>query len=153
MRQVFSIRGTAGHGLCARSARHSVTGPGNRAATTNRPADTDIAVTLRISGPLSIIGPALADHAEAVVREAVTNTVRHSGTTALTVEITAADDLVLLIEDDGRGIPDDITASGLINLARRAEQANGHLTIEPAGDTEPPGTRLRWTAPLDQPAS
>ncbi|WP_068017240.1 sensor histidine kinase [Nocardia mexicana] len=111
-------------------------------------AATGIAADLRVSGPLSVIDPALADHAEAVVREAVSNTVRHSGATTVTVTVTVADDLALLIEDDGRGIPADITPSGLTNLARRAEQVGGDFDTGPADSSSGRGTRLRWTAPL-----
>jgi signal transduction histidine kinase len=107
-----------------------------------------ITATLQVSGPLSVIDPALADHAEAVVREAVSNAVRHSGAGTLTVEITVGDELVLVIQDDGCGIPDDITPSGLTNLTCRAEQAGGHFDIGPARAGIPAGTRLRWSAPL-----
>ncbi|WP_280248208.1 GAF domain-containing sensor histidine kinase, partial [Nocardia abscessus] len=92
-------------------------------------AASDIRTSVRIAGPLSVIDPELADHAEAVIREAVSNTIRHSGADTVTVEITVADDLTILIEDNGRGLPDDITPSGLTNLAQRAEQASGTFTI------------------------
>ncbi|MVU75863.1 GAF domain-containing protein [Nocardia sp. ET3-3] len=108
--------------------------------------DTEIRTSLRISGPLSVIEPELADHAEAVVREAVSNAVRHSGAHTLTVQIGVADDLSILVSDDGRGIPDDITPSGLTNLADRAHQAGGTFaTLNGLDDT---GTRLRWSVPL-----
>ncbi|APA97781.1 sensor histidine kinase [Nocardia seriolae] len=108
--------------------------------------DTDLRTSLRISGPLSVVEPALADHAEAVVREAVSNTVRHAGAQTLTVQIDVDDELVIVVSDDGRGIPDNITPSGLTNLAHRAEQAGGTFTIlRDTGDT---GTRLRWAVPL-----
>ncbi|WP_306357857.1 MULTISPECIES: GAF domain-containing sensor histidine kinase [unclassified Nocardia] len=108
-------------------------------------ADSAITPRLRVSGPLSVVDPALADHAEAVVREAVSNVVRHSGATILIVEVTVADDLIITVEDNGRGIGENITPSGLSNLAHRALQAGGHFTTGPA---EPTGTRLCWTAPL-----
>ncbi|RDI43321.1 sensor histidine kinase [Nocardia mexicana] len=103
--------------------------------------DTGITTELRVSGPLSVIDPVLADHAEAVVREAVSNTVRHSGATTVTVTVTVADELTVCIEDDGRGI----TPSGLTNLSHRAEQVGGHFDI---AHTDPTGARLIWTAPL-----
>ncbi|WP_442942820.1 GAF domain-containing sensor histidine kinase [Nocardia sp. NBC_01503] len=108
---------------------------------------TDSAITarLRVSGPLSVVEPTLADHVEAVVREAVSNAVRHSGASTLTVEITVADDVTITVEDDGRGFGDDITPSGLANLTHRALHAGGQFISGPA---QPHGTRLRWTAPL-----
>ncbi|MBB5916737.1 signal transduction histidine kinase [Nocardia transvalensis] len=111
-------------------------------------ADTPIAVSFDVSGPLSVVDPVLADHAEAVVREAVSNAVRHSGADSLTVTATVDDDLTLVIEDNGRGIPDDITPSGLTNLAQRAEQAGGQLDITHADRLHHTGTRVRWRAPL-----
>ncbi len=95
---------------------------------------------------MTAVGPELANHAEAVVTEAVSNTVRHAGATALTVEVTVADELAIEIIDDGRGIP-VITErrSGLANIVKRAEQASGRCKLEtpPEG-----GTIIRWSAPL-----
>ncbi|MGV9724184.1 GAF domain-containing protein [Nocardia beijingensis] len=113
-------------------------------------APSDIRTSVRISGPLSVIDPELADHAEAVVREAVSNAVRHSGADAVTIEITVADDLAIVVEDDGCGLPTEVTPSGLTNLARRAEQAAGTFTLT-AGtgpDGRAAGTRLCWQVPL-----
>ena len=66
----------------------------------------------------------LAQHAHAVVREGISNTIRH---------------------DDGDGIPETTARSGLHNLTQRAQQAGGtcHVTRPDTG-----GTRLTWTAPL-----
>ncbi|WP_051499218.1 GAF domain-containing protein [Nocardia sp. BMG51109] len=115
----------------------------------HQPANSaGIAADLHVSGPLSAVDPVLADHAEAVVREAVSNIVRHSGATAVTVSVTVGDELTLIIEDDGTGIPDDITPSGLTNLAHRAEQAAGRFSTGAVRATSPCGTRLHWTAPL-----
>jgi signal transduction histidine kinase len=88
----------------------------------------------------------LAEHAEAVVTEALSNTVRHSGATRLTVQISVNDELAIDITDNGRGIPaDNQRRSGLANMENRAAQAGGKFRI-----TTPPdgGTHLHWTAPL-----
>lgn len=106
----------------------------------------DIATTLRISGPTSVIGGGLAAHAESVILEAVSNTVRHSGATHLAVEVTVADELDLTITDDGCGISaDNQRRSGLANMASRAQQLGGdcHLDSPPAG-----GTQVHWRVPL-----
>ncbi|CAN5852818.1 GAF domain-containing sensor histidine kinase [soil metagenome] len=99
----------------------------------------------QFTGPLSVIEPALADHTEAVVREALSNAVRHGGATEVTVLITVDDDLSVQVTDNGNGIPDDITPSGLRNLRRRAEDSGGTLDIRKADGG---GTVLRWSAPL-----
>ncbi|WP_347222402.1 sensor histidine kinase, partial [Mycolicibacterium poriferae] len=85
------------------------------------------------------------DHAEAVVREAVSNVVRHAGATALTVSVTVEDDLVIEVVDNGRGIDADITGSGLTNLRRRAEELGGSFAVVASADG---GTCLTWRAPL-----
>ncbi|OMC09783.1 histidine kinase [Mycolicibacter heraklionensis] len=101
--------------------------------------------TLQFVGPLSVVEPGLADHAEAVVSEAVSNAVRHSGATALRVQIKVEDDLSIEVSDNGCGMPDVINRSGLANLRQRAEQAGGTFSVASAPDG---GTVLRWTAPL-----
>jgi signal transduction histidine kinase len=108
-------------------------------------SNTELRTTVQYAGPLSVVDVALADHAEAVVREAVSNTVRHAGATTLTVEVAVGDDLCIQVVDNGRGIPGDVTGSGLINLRRRAEDVGGRFTVEPISTG---GTKLSWSAPL-----
>jgi signal transduction histidine kinase len=108
--------------------------------------DREISATLIMSGPMSVVPETLADHAEAVVVEALSNAVRHSGAHAVTVEVAVGDDLRVEVTDDGHGIPaDNQRHSGLANLARRAHSAGGDLAI-----TAPPdgGTCVTWSAPL-----
>ncbi|MBV9091031.1 MAG: GAF domain-containing sensor histidine kinase [Mycobacteriaceae bacterium] len=108
-------------------------------------AGSRLRTTVQFVGPLSVVDAALADHAEAVVREAVSNAVRHAAATMLTVSVKVEDELGIEVTDNGKGIPDHVTAGGLDNLRERAEQVGGSCTVEavPAG-----GTRLRWSAPL-----
>lgn len=106
----------------------------------------DVAATLNLSGPLSVVAAELAAHAEAVVTEAVSNAVRHSGAGRITVSVAVGDDLSIVVTDDGSGIPPDNTrSSGLRNLARRAESAGGIFRIV---QPESGGTQLVWRAPL-----
>lgn len=107
----------------------------------------EVTATLNLSGPLSIVTPELAAHAEAVVTEALSNAVRHSGADEITVSVTVGDDLSIVVTDDGHGIPaDNRRSSGLRNLARRAESAGGVFQVT---DAESGGTRLIWRAPLE----
>jgi len=96
-------------------------------------------------GPLSVVDAALADHAEAVVREAVSNAVRHASATTLRINVNVEDELSIEVIDNGRGISGDITGSGLVKLRERARDAGGSFAIEPAPSG---GTVLRWSAPL-----
>jgi signal transduction histidine kinase len=101
--------------------------------------------TTQFVGPLSVVDGALAYHAEAVVREAVSNAVRHADATELTIRVKVEDDFCIEVADNGRGITGDLTESGLTNLRRRARAAGGELTLE---NRSGGGTLLRWCAPL-----
>ena len=101
--------------------------------------------TLHVTGPLSVVDAGLADHAEAVVREAISNAVRHADAETVTVSVTVDDNLTVTVVDDGVGIGPDITPSGLANLASRAEECGGDLVVAPGASC---GTRLDWTVPL-----
>lgn len=106
----------------------------------------DMVTTVHIDGPMSAIDGEVAEHAEAVATEAISNVVRHSGASRLTVEVSAADMFTLVISDDGHGIPaDNHRHSGLANVARRAEQLGGTCEIT---DPAEGGTRVCWTVPL-----
>nr|WP_239655346.1 GAF domain-containing protein [Mycobacterium riyadhense] len=108
----------------------------------------DIVTTVHMDGPMSAIGGELAEHAEAVATEAISNVVRHSGASRLTVDVGAADMFTLAIIDNGCGLPEDNRRrSGLANMTRRAERLGGTCEI-----TSPPdgGTRVSWTVPLPE---
>jgi len=102
---------------------------------------------VRIDGAVDTLVPAaVAVHAVAVVREAVSNAVRHARAQSLAVEVRAgAGELVVEVVDDGVGIGPGAARSGLVNLERRARECGGACTVGPgpAG-----GTRLIWTVPL-----
>ena len=88
-----------------------------------------------------------ADHALAVLREALSNVARHSGAAQVTVEVSAADGwLVVQVADDGVGVGDRPVGSGLSNMRARAEQLGGQLAVSAR---EPRGTTVRWAVPLD----
>lgn len=101
--------------------------------------------TVQYTGPLSVVDTVLANHAEGVLREAVSNAVRHANATSLAINVSVEDDVRVEVVDDGVGISGDITESGLRNLRQRADDAGGEFTVEnmPTG-----GTLLRWSAPL-----
>jgi signal transduction histidine kinase len=106
---------------------------------------SEVRTTVQFVGPLSVVDAALADHAEAVVREAVSNAVRHAGATKLAVTVKVEDDVCIEVIDNGRGGADGITGRGLTDLHHRAQQAGGALSV---ADAPGGGTVLRWSAPL-----
>ncbi|MGW1490061.1 GAF domain-containing protein [Streptomyces sp. NPDC002402] len=103
---------------------------------------------LRIEGLVDTDVPgAVADHAVAVLGEALSNAARHSGAGAVDVHLRCADgELTLTVTDDGCGVPADVVRSGLKNLQERAAGLGGGLSLgeRPEGG----GTQLRWRVPV-----
>lgn len=100
---------------------------------------------VRLEGPVDDLPPYLLSDLVAVLRELLTNVVRHARAEHATVLVRAGRTaLHVLVTDDGVGISTGATRSGLANLAYRAERLRGQLTIA----TAPPGTEVRWTVPL-----
>ncbi|MEV0371984.1 sensor histidine kinase [Streptomyces sp. NPDC050636] len=86
-----------------------------------------------------------------VVREGVTNTVRHSGATRCEIDVHAGNDRVrLTITDDGRGLAADPSApaggSGLKGLTERLASAGGTLH---SGTDGRRGFRIKAELPVD----
>ncbi|WP_091503874.1 GAF domain-containing sensor histidine kinase [Amycolatopsis sacchari] len=108
-------------------------------------AESGLQSTVRVSGPLGVVSAELAEHAEAVVREAVSNAVRHARANTVTITISVGDDLVIDVTDDGRGMPATVARSGLHNLATRAEEAGGRFETSAP---ETGGTKVMWSAPV-----
>jgi signal transduction histidine kinase len=107
---------------------------------------THLKPSVRMSGTVdNSVPPELAEHVEAVVREAVTNAVRHAQATELTVLIDAGEDVVITVQDNGIGIPPDTSRSGLRNLAHRASKFGGTLAVRA---TEGGGACVVWRVPL-----
>ncbi|MBW4718420.1 GAF domain-containing sensor histidine kinase [Saccharothrix sp. SC076] len=107
---------------------------------------TALRPSVRMTGTVdSSVPDDVAEDAEAVVREAVSNAVRHARATELTVTVEAGDHLTVTVADNGVGMPAQVARSGLHNLERRAAGLGGALavTAEPGG-----GTRLTWSVPL-----
>jgi len=105
--------------------------------------------TVRFDGPIDLVaGTAVADHAVAVVREALTNVARHAAASTVAVSLTATGDrLTLEVRDDGVGPPSGGVRAGglgLASLRHRAEQLGGEFSLEAAE----PGTCLRWSVPV-----
>jgi len=94
---------------------------------------------------VSTAPPALHEHAEAVVREALSNAIRHSGANEITVTVEADRELVIEVIDNGVGLPENGRRSGLENLSQRAARCRGRAEF---GRREGGGTKIRWQVPL-----
>ena len=95
---------------------------------------TAAGIDARLPDPADGAGPDAALFAW-VLREAVTNVVRHSGATRCEVTLTPE---TIAVVDDGRGSPLLTFGNGLRGLAERVEAAGGRLTV----DSGPDGTTV-----------
>jgi signal transduction histidine kinase len=102
---------------------------------------------ISFAGPLdSLVSSDLADDLVAVLRELLTNVVKHARAQSVEIAVSIADHSVrLVVADDGRGIPDSAPRSGLANLAERAGLRNGRCLVT-SGAGEP--TRIEWWVPV-----
>jgi signal transduction histidine kinase len=101
-----------------------------------------------LEGPVERAVPELVrPHLVATLREALANAGRHSGASQVTVRLEVGQAVTLEVTDNGCGIPEGVTESGLRNLRDRAASLGGELE---AGPGQPTGTRLRWWVPADQ---
>ncbi|MGY1771416.1 GAF domain-containing sensor histidine kinase [Blastococcus sp. SYSU D00813] len=101
-------------------------------------------VALRVRDGSEDLPGELVHDVVAVVRELVTNVVRHAGARRVTVEVLADGEVTVVVTDDGRGLPPVQARSGLANLADRAERRGGRMVVTGG----PPGTAVRWSVPL-----
>ena len=102
-------------------------------------------VPVSFAGPVDLVlGGPIGEDVEAVVRELLTNAVRHSGADHIRVSVAVdAASVRVRVEDDGVGIPEHAARSGLDNLRSRAERREGHLRI----DSDPGATMIEWGVP------
>lgn len=103
--------------------------------------------TIRTSGPIdTAVSADLAPQLLAVLREAVSNVARHALANDCRVDVTVSGDrLELRVADDGIGLPEDISESGLRNARRRADDLGGSLDVSVVGER---GTVLVWRVPI-----
>ncbi|WP_416954140.1 GAF domain-containing protein [Nocardioides sp. T5] len=102
---------------------------------------------VRTSGPVdTAVPPALGAQLLAVLREAVSNVARHALADGAEVDVgVVGDRLELRVADDGVGMPDEVSESGLRNARRRADDLGGTLEVSRVGER---GTVLVWRVPL-----
>jgi len=105
---------------------------------------------VRLDGPLDRGVPAhVGDHLLAVLREALSNVVRHAGATHVQLLVVATvNSLVATVIDDGvgPGTGERAGGNGIANLRHRAEALGGHLALSSGEGGK--GTVLRWEVPL-----
>ncbi|WP_240670681.1 GAF domain-containing sensor histidine kinase [Actinoplanes solisilvae] len=103
---------------------------------------------LDTSGPVdSAVPDDIKPELLAVLREALSNIVRHSRATAVRVSARAADNEIRLsVEDDGTGFDPARARGGIVNMGERASDLGGTFEIGPGPNGT--GTEVTWRVPL-----
>jgi two-component sensor histidine kinase len=98
-------------------------------------------------GPPDADVPAgVADQLIAVLREALTNVIRHARASAVDVAVSVGEELMLTVSDNGKGLAArSVAGEGLRNMTQRARGLGGELSVSRA---RPSGTRLEWRVPI-----
>jgi signal transduction histidine kinase len=82
--------------------------------------------------------------------EAMTNAVRHAEASTCSVTLVGGEDLMVVVEDDGRGLPRELRSGlGLVSMHERAAELGGECRVEPRAGG---GTRVVARLPLVVPA-
>ncbi|GAB3846337.1 two-component system sensor histidine kinase [Micromonospora andamanensis] len=102
---------------------------------------------LELTGPIdSAVPDEVRPELVAVLREALSNAVRHAEATAVSVAVHVdATRVTVIVTDNGVGCDPAAARGGLVNLRERAERHAGTFEVRAA---EPHGTELRWSVPL-----
>ncbi len=106
--------------------------------------------TLGFEGPVrTLVDDRLAPDLLAVLAEALSNVSRHAAASSVEVLLAVTGEVVLTVTDNGRGLDEDVTESGVSNMRERASRHGGRFEIVSLAEG---GTRLTWavpTAPAD----
>ena len=112
-----------------------------------------VATELIISGGQRELSPGIELTAFRIVQEALTNVLKHAGSSAtatVTIEY-RADEVIIDISDDGQGAVSTLSGSGggngLIGMSERVEIYGGTLTVGPSVGG---GFAVRATLPTDE---
>ena len=118
---------------------------------TRRFAGDTVAVKLKIGGVYRDLEPDLEAQVLRIAQEAVSNVVRHAAATSMKLDLLyAEEELVLMVEDNGRGFSSDSAFLrqghyGLRGMRERAEAIHAELQVIGA---EGRGTTVRLIVPL-----
>jgi len=100
--------------------------------------------------PKATLSPALARHYTAILRELVSNSLRHANASVLQIATRMeGDTLVTLFEDNGIGLEENEHESAMHSVRSRLQELGGMLHFQVATQ----GTSLHVVLPLTRPAS
>ena len=103
---------------------------------------------LEFAGPVdTLVNTELGDEVAAVLREALSNVVRHAHASLVEASVAVRGaEVVVTVRDNGVGMPETDRRSGLANLEARARERGGTFVSENAS---PHGTLVRWSVPWE----
>jgi signal transduction histidine kinase len=103
--------------------------------------------SLDFRGPVdTLIDSELGEEVSAVLREALSNVVRHAEASRVDILVAVSPTEVrVVVTDNGRGLGDLVRRSGLDNLDHRAAALGGRLATAARA---PSGTTLDWSVPV-----
>ena len=105
--------------------------------------------SLQLVGPVDELSQTVVAELLPTLREALSNVARHADARHVDVRLVVDRDLLLQVDDDGRGPDAEADAGagegyGLANMRSRAAQLGGTLTLQAR---ETGGARLEWRVP------
>lgn len=120
-----------------------------RAESAERLAAADVRLSWTVEGEAPTLSAHVAHALRSIVREAVSNVIKHAGADAMVIRIIADDrGLGIAIRDNGRGFDAAHVngGHGLVNLRARVEGLNGAIEIAPAET----GTSIDVRLPMEE---
>jgi signal transduction histidine kinase len=110
-------------------------------------SSSPMVISCEFNGPVdTVVTGELAEQVFAVVRELLSNAIKHSQAKTVEVHIVALiSGCEVRVIDDGVGFEDGVLRSGLSNIAGRAEKFHGSFEIHKLSHG---GTRAMWTVKL-----
>ena len=100
-----------------------------------------------MAGDVSIRDSAVANHLYRIAQEGIANAIKHAHARGIRVVLRGDEDgLLLVVEDDGDGLPEKETHTGmgLRTMVYRAHSIKGDLTVTPGATC---GTRVSCRVP------
>lgn len=119
-------------GLCPLEPSPGALSPALRTLAKRTQTATGVRCDFAVTGDVSVVDPAVAQHLYRIAQEAISNASRHAHASRIVVELkNCGDRLVLRVEDDGTGLPAELPSEGLglRTMAYRAQILDGKITV------------------------
>jgi signal transduction histidine kinase len=106
-----------------------------------------IPINLSLPEQLPPLNAAIEVAVYRIFQTALDNVIKHANATTCTIYLKSEhDNLILIIEDDGMGLPENVTEGvGITSMRERAEELSGTFHVVPR---HPQGTRLQVAIPM-----